>query len=708
MKDTGFLRLVLLLLLSGAVNFVHGEDDRSVERPIPPGDLNRLEKLIALADNLKDNQNDSTVIVANEAIRISLAYRSFLFEAKASYILAQFHYDREQYKSVLTLADRTIFLFSQLGDSSGKAEAANLTGLSHFNLGQYPDALSDYMISMRLASYLSDTALVAVVNQNLGVLYDELNRRAEALVFYQKALDLYRVLGLRSEEAGILQNIGIIMASDGRNKEALGYYLSALKIFEEFKDLRSTGLMYLNLGSLYEDQSDFSKGLAYYNQALAIFQQENYRFGLAYAYFSIGSVFRKTGNLQTASDHLYRSLEFSRNIGLLENMADCHKELSLVYSAIGDYKSAFEELSLFESISDSLYSESIREQLSGLEMRLKMQMKDQEIEDLRLAREKAVRDMIKRTIALTAIVTLTFVVIVIIVYYSRSLRRANDRMTKEISERTRAEEELLSIKESLEERVKQRTTELEQAKVKAEESERLKSAFIANMSHEIRTPLNSITGFSGLLLRDDISREKRKEYHDQIIRNNKLLVNMIEDLIDTSRIESGTLQLHPVKISIEHILNELKEPLYENLTRKNKPFIEILQENPDVRTDSVVADPVRVQQVIWHLLDNAVKFTIQGSIRYGCYENHENFVFYVNDTGIGIPEGSAEVIFEKFRQLDESARRKYGGTGLGLYYAKKIAQIMGGKLWYEPKMEGGSVFFFSLPKKFTPVPQGLA
>jgi len=301
---------------------------------------------------------------------------------------------------------------------------------------------------------------------------------------------------------------------------------------------------------------------------------------------------------------------------------------------------------------------------------------------------------------LAAIVTLTLIVIAIIMYYGRILKKANDRLTDEVEERARAEKELISIKENLEERVGIRTRELEEAKIRAEESDRLKTAFIANMSHEIRTPLNAITGFSGLLLREDITPEKRKEYNDHVIKNNKILVNMIEDIIDTSRIESGSLQLHPTLIHVGHFLDQLNEPVVENMARKNKPFVDIVQDKNDNRTDSIVADPVRLQQVLWHLLDNAVKFTNSGSIHFGARENKHHMVFYVEDTGIGIPEEYKEVVFEKFRQLDESTKRKYGGTGLGLYYAHRIAEIMGGRLWFEARKGGGSVFSFSLPMKY--------
>jgi signal transduction histidine kinase len=672
-------------------------DDKSAERPILASEKSKVEHLIRRASYFASIKSDSCVVYATQANHLAKAYRSLQLEADALNVLANFFYDREKYPEALGNLYQLLGLYTQLGDSVKKARAYNRIGSSNYNIGNYDKAIRAFHNAVQLALSEHEDLLLATSYQNIGVLYAALDRRKEAMDYYRKALDLYRLQKNRKNEAGILQNMGIIYSDEKKDKEALGYYLSALKIYTELKDSLSMGEMYLNLGSLYEDHADYPRSLRYYNQALSIFLKENYKFGIAYGYISLGMVSRKTGDYQKALEQLQKSLAYSRMISLVENETDCHQELSEVYFALGDYRSAFEELKAYETLHDSLYNENVQEGIAEIEMRYKMQMKDREIENLRNERQEAVKDMIRRTITLAAIVSLTLIIIAVVVYYSRNLKKANARLIREVEERTRAERELIYVKEYLEERVIERTQELEMAKVKAEESERLKTAFITNMSHEIRTPLNAITGFSGLLLRDDIAPEKRKEYNDQVIKNNKILVNMIEDLIDTSKIESGSLQLHPSRVNIEYFLNQLNEPIIENMARKNKPFIEIILDKLDNKTETIVADPVRLQQVLWHVLDNAVKFTHTGSIHFGARENHQNVIFYVDDTGIGIPEAHKEMVFEKFRQLDESAKRKYGGTGLGLYYARKISQIMGGRLWFESKKEGGTIFYLSLP-----------
>lgn len=674
-------------------------DDKSSERPILASDARRLEKILVQAEYLASRKNDSCVVLAIEALRFSRANNSELYEARSLDVLANFYFDTERYKPALDNYRLLLTLYTNLGDSIQKATVYNRLGLSYYNIGIYDEAVKSYHHAMRLAVEQKDTSLLASTNQNIGVLYAEINRSQEAMSYYEKALDLYRIMKNRVNEAGILQNIGIIFNDAGKYKEALGYYLSALRIYTEIKDELSIAGMYLNLGSLYEDQKAFPKSLDYYNKALALFLTHNNVFGIAYGYISLGSVYSKTGEYEKAVTFLQQSLTYSKSISLVENEADCHELLARVYAGQGDYLNAYSAMREFQVLHDSLYNDNVQEQIADSELRFKTRMKDSEIANLKTEREQAVKDMIRRTIALTAIVTLTLIVIVVTAYYSRTVKKTNARLVEEISERTKAEKELIAIKESLEVRVTKRTGELEEAKLKAEESDRLKSAFIANMSHEIRTPLNAITGFSGLLLRDDISPEKRNEYNDQIIKNNRILVNMIEDLIDTSRIESGSLQLHPSAINPDNILSQLLEQVYENMARKNKPFLKIVHERTDIQVRTIYADPVRVQQVLWNMLDNAVKFTDHGSIHFGSFENHKNIVFYVNDSGVGIPDKFKEVVFEKFRQLDESSKRKFGGTGLGLYYARKISEVMGGRIWFESKKEGGSIFYFSLPVK---------
>ncbi len=234
------------------------------------------------------------------------------------------------------------------------------------------------------------------------------------------------------------------------------------------------------------------------------------------------------------------------------------------------------------------------------------------------------------------------------------------------------------------------------AKKEIEESDNLKSAFLSNMSHEIRTPMNAILGFSELMEQHDFEREKQKSFLGLIKTNANHLINLIDSIIDMSKIETGLIKITPLNLKINDFMRELHSLfLPQTKLRKDIAFELIIPEHAD--HISVFTDPIRLKQIFRNLLDNALKFTVKGSIRLGYTWIEDNLIFFVKDTGIGIPHGQKELIFERFRQLDQSLTRKYEGTGLGLAIVKNLIELMDGKIWVKSSPGVGSEFYFSLP-----------
>lgn len=232
---------------------------------------------------------------------------------------------------------------------------------------------------------------------------------------------------------------------------------------------------------------------------------------------------------------------------------------------------------------------------------------------------------------------------------------------------------------------------------KATESDRLKSAFLANMSHEIRTPMNAIIGFSELL-EDDSQDEHDKAIFIKLIRKNgEILLNLINDIIDISKIEANLLVIRKRNLHIDKLLKDIKFHYEETLlarTDKNIQFHVI----SNTKQDAIIStDEVRLRQVLDNLIGNAIKFTHSGSVTLEVNKQNGHFSFKVIDTGIGITADEQSSIFERFMQVEHSHNVNYGGTGLGLAISKNLIDLLGGKLQVESEIGKGSTFYFNLP-----------
>jgi PAS domain S-box-containing protein len=239
--------------------------------------------------------------------------------------------------------------------------------------------------------------------------------------------------------------------------------------------------------------------------------------------------------------------------------------------------------------------------------------------------------------------------------------------------------------------------ELEVAKQRAEESDRLKSAFLANISHEVRTPMNSIVGFSNLLVNPDLDPSVREEYVQRIIRNSEILLALITNVVDLARMESGQLPIIYEKMELSALMEETGKYAMRELGRLGKEDVEVIvQKEEDGLT--IETDVVRISQVMRNLVDNAVKFTVRGHVKIGYrMKGDRKVLLFVEDTGIGINPRYFDVIFRQFRQVDESDTRRFGGTGLGLSICRNLVEMMGGKITVESETGKGALFQVEIP-----------
>jgi PAS domain S-box-containing protein len=242
---------------------------------------------------------------------------------------------------------------------------------------------------------------------------------------------------------------------------------------------------------------------------------------------------------------------------------------------------------------------------------------------------------------------------------------------------------------------KKLTTDLIAAKEQAEESDRLKSAFLTNMSHEIRTPMNGILGFAELLKEPNLTVEEQQDFIQTIQISGARMLNTINSIVDISKIESGLMKVDIKETNINEKMEFTYKFFKPEVERKGLQFL--FKNGFHSKKTIIKTDSEKVYGMLTNLIKNAIKFTYEGSIEFGYEKKGEYLEFFVKDTGVGIPKNQMELIFERFRQGSESHSRGYEGSGLGLSIAKSYVEMLGGKIWVESEEGKGSIFYFTIP-----------
>ncbi|MFC2086223.1 response regulator [Bacteroidota bacterium] len=276
---------------------------------------------------------------------------------------------------------------------------------------------------------------------------------------------------------------------------------------------------------------------------------------------------------------------------------------------------------------------------------------------------------------------------------------------KDLKKTVKKQEKIISsnneVLENLQSERKNLLRKINETDDKYRDPKKLKTAFLLNMSHEIRTPMNAIVGFSDLLGDPDLTDDQREEFIELITNSGNDLLNLVDDIVDISRIDSGSFTLSKENVDLIKLLDELQSRYSKLLIEKKITGIDInvINELGD-KNSKILANAFRLNQIFTKLINNSLKFTKEGAIEFGVKRHDtDTLLFFVSDNGLGISESKQSQIFDLFSEFDDSYTKKYGGARTGLYLSKKLAELLGGKMWIESKLGEGSTFFFTLPHK---------
>ncbi|MCF8227518.1 MAG: response regulator [Bacteroidales bacterium] len=658
-----------------------------------------------------------------------------ILKARAYQSVGVFYMKTGRYVEALENLNQALYLFSLNNDKDATINVYVDFGDYYIAMKNYRLALNNFQKALQLCIEINVNRIKGTIYTKIGHTYELLDEKWLALDYNKKALRARMAYGDMGLSSSSMINIGNSYMNLGNYDSAITYLERGLSVAKSIKHAQYLRDAFFKIYKLEESVSNHKKAIEYYKkyieyrdalqaqernkeiaelrakydiydkemelemQSLKIDRQQNrflvLVFGAALIVLLTAFIYYLYRNKKKVSDQYLklntelekkfeiRSLELKEKENQFQNLVE---QIPMgVYRTTPDGKVEFANNALVRML--------------GYKSLKEMQVMDLE-NDINYGR---IRNNFKREIAKKGEIKNLESYWVRAdgskIYVSEHARLVKDEsgeiryyegVVEDITQRKIAE---ANLKEALE---------------KAKESDRLKSAFLATMQHELRTPLNGILGFSEILKDDEEIPGDAREHIQMINDSGQHLLNIINDILDISTITAGKIKLKEREYNLNTIVDEVVEKVdSKRLQDAEKKNIE-LKVSKGLSDDKAVihTDPLRLQQILENLLDNAFKFTYKGSVEisYTLEDNHR-ILFKIKDTGIGIPKDKIDIIFEQFRQIEDTDTRQYGGSGLGLAICNNLLKLMKGEIRVESKPGQGSVFYVSIPHKTTKMPE---
>ncbi len=621
-----------------------------------------IESLIELAYiNISIGNRQKSLIYYNRAKKACI-------DEGNNFLLAKIYLDLERY--YVTLSDYANGL-SSLETAFKIISKNNLNSLKpdlYINYGNLYIILQDFSVAKYYAKLAINSSKTANNNSSLirstlllGKIHYHNKVYDSSFYYYNRAL----ILAKRANNKLLLQKIHrSISASYIKNLE---YYKANLYIDSSIMYCNELGLrnevssLYAFKAHIASIKGDFKSTLTYNKQAYELRRNIGHRISICASLLNIGGNFSELGVFDSAHYYLNRGIRIADEQKALIYLVYGYGKFAKLYKAEGNYERALYYTELRNSLSDSLTTQKTNEKVRFFKSQFELEKEKTLTEKIKLKKKNNESIFF----FITAVLSIGIIILMSVLYF---LKRKS-------------------------------TKEIEKAKEKAEESDRLKSAFLANMSHEIRTPMNGILGFAELLKESQLTGEQQQEYISIIEKSGIRMLNIINDIVSISKIESGLISVSLQESNINDQLDYIHKFFKPEVQGKGIQFS--INKSLPASGASIITDREKLFAILSNLIKNAVKFTEKGSIEVG-YKLKKSgggldVEFYVQDTGIGLPKDRQEAIFERFIQADMSGADAHQGAGLGLSISKAYVEMLGGKIWVESQEGKGSTFYFSLP-----------
>jgi len=570
-------------------------------------------------------------------------------------------------------------------------------------LGDYAVGLDYLFKKLKIHEDKKEFRKVAKTYNHIAIILSASDKDSLALVYVNKSLNICKKNNYKLELADAYNVAANIYYNNFDSSKVEEYWQEALRIFkEENKELKASSIEH-NLGMLFYDNKEYDKALELFNTTLETCVKHNDILCIATTLENIGSVYVETKKYDLAEKYFFQLRDTAKQYGISKLEMRSYILLSELDTIQGNYDLAYRNYMKYTKLKDSIFSQNNEKKISELQIQYETEKTAKE--NIYLRKEQKINKLI---VSMLGISLFSVMLVLFFMWRMIKTKQANNsillKKNKEIqlqkqqileqNEELRMQsDELVLHEEHLKDLVEERTKELIMANEKAKESDQLKSAFLTNVSHEIRTPMNAIIGFADLLAIPNLSDTERDEYLGIIQGSSNRLLDLINDIIDLSKIEVGKARINKAYFS----LNKMMQTLLSKFSDKKAATVELIFDNQKAQDIDVYTDRNRLSQILSNLLDNALKFTESGHVNFGYnIKNNQIIEFYVKDTGIGISKDKQKIIFERFRKIEDDNAKLYQGTGLGLAISKSLTEMLGGEMWLASDPHKGSEFKFSL------------
>ena len=599
----------------------------------------------------------------------------------------------------------------QLEMAEMQAQFAKLAGIFNYYKGDYGQARDHYYQAIEHYLNAPEQIQLAHLYNNLGLVYDNMGESAKSLEIYLKAKTIYDEIGSEVDKIDIAFNISGLYLTLKRYEQALELLPTIIEARERLQLHDDAALAYSNLALAYKYSLQYDKAEQVGLKTLNYYIDKERHYDVVSQLNNLADLYTEMGNLQKALPYAEQCLQKSVEHEHLNAYSNCTFIMAQLQYLSGQYQTALayadesmalaieqqddNQITLTESISSlihaalgnnevafnnyqqakigfhNLANSEINEQISSFESEQLVQQVNELKQQQKIAELNHLKQQQRRNFI--TVLSVLVLLIVFLIYRKSRDKVYRKRLQRLVSERTQ--------------RLQTTTEELTQAN-------KIKSQFLANMSHEIRTPLTAIIGQSESIIYGEVSKEKVVDEVSIIHSNSRHLLQLINDILDLSKIEANKLQLDSSATDICLICSDLLNIFTEQARQKQLTFsIDNHLPSPCV----LDIDYLRFSQIIINLCSNALKFTHQGEVKVTISLNSDLLEVSVRDTGIGMSEQQIHGIFDSFSQADGSINRRFGGTGLGLFLSNQLAQLMSGHISVSSQLDSGSCFTFTMP-----------